>query len=276
MMKKTMRKYLVLSGLVVAIMSFAPVQITPPQGDNGACEVKNTTFVGGEELTYVVYYNWNFVWVAAGEVTFKVTEQKDDYFISAVGRTYKSYDWVFRVRDEYKVWIDKETLLPSTAVRSVEEGGYRLYDLTKYDYQKNEIRSNRGRTKEKTNVFTFPLDGCTHDILSILYYVRNQNYSKLKGGEKIPVRLFLDKEKYSLSATFTGRETKKIHGLGTFKTLKLMPEVIKGMVFNDTSGMTVWATDDKNRIPLQIESPLSVGTAKAILKSYKNTKYNLE
>lgn len=241
--------------------------------DDALCSIKNTSFKNGEILTYKVYYNWNFVWIAAGEVTFKVIDQGDKYYINAKGKTYSSYDYFFKVRDEFKVWVDKETMLPRTSVRKVQEGGYQLYDMMKYDFDKMEIRSYRGKTKEKSRKLVYDIDNCIHDVLSIIYYVRNKDYTNMKKGTDIPVRIFLDKEKYNLAATYKGKETKYIRDLGKFKTLKLMPEVVSGEVFTDTSGMTIWASDDKNRIPLQIESPLSVGSAKAVLKSYKNIRY---
>lgn len=303
-MKRTpIRNGLILIGLTIILTSFAPQQTTrnvqnaetfqaanssinilnketqsastflESGEDDALCAIKNTSFKNGEILTYKVYYNWNFVWIAAGEVTFKVIDQGDKYYINAKGRTYSSYDYFFKVRDEFKVWVDKETMLPRTSVRKVQEGGYQLYDMMKYDFDKMEIRSYRGKTKEKSRKLVYDIDNCIHDVLSIIYYVRNKDYTKMKKGTDIPVRIFLDKEKYNLAATYKGKETKYIKDLGKFKTLKLMPEVISGEVFTDTSGMTIWASDDKNRIPLQIESPLSVGSAKAVLKSYKNVRY---
>jgi hypothetical protein len=38
--------------------------------------------------------------------------------------------------------------------------------------------------------------------------------------------------------------------------------------------MTVWVGDDENRIPVMIESPVSVGSVKVVLKSYKGLKYD--
>jgi len=279
-----MRNILILLMLMVILTSFtssknqekitqSSVENIISKADDALCSIDNSTFITGEELTYKVYYNWNFVWIAAGEVTFKVMDQGDKYYISAKGKTYESYDWVFKVRDEYKVWVDKKTMLPRTAIRNVQEGGYKLYDMMKYDHDKMEIRSYRGKTKDKTRKFIFGMDNCMHDVLSIIYYVRNKDYDKMDSGDKFPVRIYLDKHKYNLDTRFAGRETKKIKDLGTFNTFKLMPEVVKGEVFNDTSGMTIWASDDKNKIPLQIESPLSVGSAKAVLKSYKKVRY---
>jgi hypothetical protein len=39
--------------------------------------------------------------------------------------------------------------------------------------------------------------------------------------------------------------------------------------------MTVWVSDDKNHIPLRIESPITVGTVKVDMMGYKNLRYPL-
>jgi hypothetical protein len=36
--------------------------------------------------------------------------------------------------------------------------------------------------------------------------------------------------------------------------------------------MTVWVSDDKNKIPIYIETPISVGTIKVHLMSYKGLR----
>lgn len=278
------RNWLILFGLTVILTSFTPTNrnyktafkhynTATSDFKDELCSIHNSSFKDGEELTYKVYYNWNFVWISAGEVTFKVLDQGDKYYINAKGRTYNSYDVFFKVRDEFKVWVDKKTMLPTTSIRSVQEGGYQLYDMMKYDFNKMEIRSYRGKDKDNTRQLVYDIDNCMHDVLSIIYYVRNKDYDKMKAGTDITVRVFLDKEKYSLKAKYVGKETKEIKDLGTYKTLKLMPEVVSGEVFTDPSGMTIWATDDENRLPLQIESPLSVGSVKAVLKSHKNLRY---
>jgi|AntRauTorckE5430_2_1112549.scaffolds.fasta_scaffold01368_3 hypothetical protein len=292
MKKIQIRNWLILFGLTIISISFTPQNsklhtnyfdintnqvhhqnTTVKVADDELCSIHNSSFKTGEELTYKAYYNWNFIWIAAGEITFKVIDQGDKYYINAKGRTYNSYDIFFKVRDEFQVWVDKETMLPTTSVREVREGGYQVYDMMKYDFDKMEIRSYRGKDKENTHQLVYDIDHCMHDILSIIYYIRNKDYDKIKAGTDIPIRVFLDKEKYSLAAKYVGEETKKIKDLGTYKTLKLMPEVISGEVFTDPSGMTIWATADKNRLPLQIESPLSVGSLKAVLKSHKNLRY---
>ncbi len=85
----------------------------------------------------------------------------------------------------------------------------------------------------------------------------------------------MDKETWPLKVRYKGREVgKKIKGQGKFRTHKFNPEVIVGNVFKEDSQMSVWVTDDQNKIPLLIESPVSVGSVKVVLKSYKGLKYD--
>ena len=103
-------------------MAFAPHQT--PMGDHDVCSIENTSFVAGERLVYKAYYNWKFVWIPAGEAVFDVIENKNDYEVRVVGKTYESYDYFFKVRDYFYSKIDKKTLYPKNFVRIIEEGDY--------------------------------------------------------------------------------------------------------------------------------------------------------
>ncbi len=72
-----------------------------------------------------------------------------------------------------------------------------------------------------------------------------------------------------------GKEAKKIKGLGSFDVLNISPDLIEGHVFEDGDKMNIWVSNDSNRIPLLIESPLAVGSVKAVLKSHQGLKYEL-
>lgn len=238
--------------------------------------IDNTAFTAGEELTFKMYYNWKFVWVSAGEVTFRVQDTGDQFHISAIGETYKSYDSFFKVRDYYHSWLDKETLLPTVSVRDVEEGPYRRYDRVEFDRDSGVARSLRGKTKAEAKLTEYAVEQCIHDILSIIYFSRNLDFNNMQEGEAFPIKIFIDKESWPLQVVYRGKEEKKrVRGQGRFDTMIFSPEVIAGNVFNEGADVKVWVSDDKNRIPLQIESPLSVGSVKAVLKDYKGLKHEL-
>ncbi|MEZ4932694.1 MAG: DUF3108 domain-containing protein [Saprospiraceae bacterium] len=236
-------------------------------GNLSPCTSQNTSFRSGETLTYKIYYNWNFVWLSAGELTFKVLDDDDQYHVQVVGKTYDSYNWFFEVEDYFDTWIQKENLLPIRSIKSIKEGKYRLYDDLTFDQFHHKVYNERGKAKDDIRERRhFELAGCMHDMVSILYYCRNIDFSKSQYGETYPIKIFADKETWPLSVTFKGRQSdKKIKGMGRFKTLQFSPQVIEGELFPEGAQVNVWATDDENRLPLVIESPLSVGSVKAVL-----------
>jgi len=50
------------------------------------------------------------------------------------------------------------------------------------------------------------------------------------------------------------------------------PQLVKNDLFPDGGEMNIWVSDDKNRLPLLIESPLSVGSVRAVLKKHKGLR----
>ncbi|PHN08036.1 DUF3108 domain-containing protein [Flavilitoribacter nigricans] len=285
---KTLNKTLVMTMCLPLFMAFAPsTSIKAPNSNTEftapvdlrleACTMENNTFKGGEEITYKLYYNWNFVWLSAGEVTFRVRDLGDQYHISAVGRTYKSYEWFYKVRDYYDTYVDKETLLPSISIRNIHEGGYRLYDKVTFDRDRNVAVGLRGKTRAEAKVTEYKIDNCIHDMLSIVYYSRNIDFDKLNSGAEFPIKIFLDKETYPLKVKYFGTEDrKKVKGQGRFQTHVFSPQLIAGDVFKEDDQMKVWVSADQNKVPMLIESPVSVGSVKAVLKSYKGLKYEFD
>lgn len=240
------------------------------------CDLENSSFKVGEKLVYKAYYNWQFVWVPAGEAVFEVKDNKDFYEIIVTGRTYTSYDYFFRVRDYFYSKVDKKTLLPQNFVRIVEEGNYRKFDSLVFDHKNQTAKSINGPSRSKTTTKNIPFVSCTHDLLSVLYFMRNIDVPAYKVGEHIPVKMLFDEEIYPIKVRYTGKESKvEVKDLGVFNTITVVPDLVSGNVFKDGNKMKVWVTDDRNKIPLLIESPLAVGTAKAVLQSYSGIRHKV-
>lgn len=236
----------------------------------------NIAFQNGEALTYKIYYNLNFIWVPAGEVTFKVFDEGAQYHYQAHGRTYDSYEWFFVVRDDYDSWVDKNTLLPNYSERSVNEGDYHIFEKIAFNQSARKTTvwraPKRGGPETKTE---HTVQEQVYDILSTLYYLRTIDFGSQAAGYSIPFRVFMDQAEYPLKMRYLGKEPrKKVHGMGRYKTLKFQPEVIAGNVFKEDARMSVWVSDDQNRIPVLIESPVSVGSVKMVLKRYWGLKYD--
>jgi hypothetical protein len=236
------------------------------------CAMENTSFKAGERITLKLYYKFSFVWVAAGEAVFGVEEENDQYKLFVEGKSYSFFDKFFKVRDYYTCWVDKQSLLPIQSIRDVHEGEYTLYDHMTFDHDDNTIESNRSRRKKPFKRNTFPVENCMHDILSIIYYIRNLEFDDIPDSSLIPIHLFMDEETYDLKVQYFGKERKRIKGWGNQQTLHLSPEVIEGYVFTEKDRVKLWVTDDENRLPLLIETPLSVGSVRVVLKNYSGIR----
>jgi hypothetical protein len=238
-----------------------------------ACNTPNFAFQGGEKLTYKLYYNVSAVWIVAGEVIFEVEDIGSQFHITARGKTYENYDKFFKVNDVYETYLDKKTMLPLTSVREVHEGNYNLYDKIIFNQKEHTAISFRGNTKDDASKSEYSVETCMHDIISIIYFSRNIDFKNLTKGSYFPISIFMDKEAHPLQVMYKGSETKtNVKGLGKFDTQLFSPQTISGKTFKENTSINVWVTDDNNRVPLVIESPLSVGHVKALLINYTGLK----
>ena len=241
------------------------------------CSIRNTTFQAGEQIVYKLYYNWNFVWLAAGEVTFNVHDLPNQYRVNVTGQTYPSYEWFYQVEDNYTSYLDKETLLPQLHIKDIHEGGYQKYDRTKFYQDEQRIVSYRGKTRKDTKPKYMDVDPCMHDLISIIYFARNLDYDELDRGQEIPIKILMDQEMHPLKIRYLGPEKDvKIKGSGRYNTLRFSPQLITGELFKEGDEMKIYVSDDENKIPLLIESPVSVGSVKAVLHSYKGLRYPMQ
>lgn len=241
------------------------------------CSMNNRSFLPGEKIVYTVYYKLGFVWLSAGEVTFSVGEQGGDYHFKAFGRTSSTYDRLFKVRDTYTSRVDKKSLMPLEAIRDVNEGSYTKYAHLNFDYDNRKIVAKHGRTKDKLEVDEIEMNTCIHDVLSIIYYTRNLNLNGVRKNDVFDFNVLFDDKTYEVGLQYLGREENmRIRRAGgDFDLIKFSPNLIAGKVFNEGDRMVVWVSDDRNRIPIQIESPLKVGSVRMVLQEYEGLKYPL-
>jgi hypothetical protein len=247
----------------ICILSFTPA------GTQSTCGYKNKAFLSGESITYYVFYTLAGIWVHAGNVNFTATQttlnNKPVYHVVGNGSTLPSYDWIYKVRDRYETYIDTGTLLPYKFIRNVQEGDYKKYEQTTFNHPAGIATTPRGN---------FKVPSCVQDVLSEMYLARNMDFDKYKKNDLIPFDLFLDDEVFNMYIRYLGKETIKTR-YGKFRCFKFKPLLLKGTIFEGGEKMTVWVTDDANRLPVRVESPISVGNIKVDMMMYRNLRYPL-
>jgi len=229
-------------------------------------QAQTKAFKKGEVLKYRVSYS-NFF--NAGSATLKVTETKNNgkeaFHIIAKGKTTGVTGWFFDVKDIYQSYFYKETLLPYRFLRKINEGGYK---------KNKEIRFNQATKKATVKDYKHNTEGkyTTHnnvqDMISTLYYLRSHDISKMKTGDEVTLTMFFDEKNFPFKLKLLGREviTTKF---GKVAAVKFRPIVQAGRVFKEKESITVWVSDDKNKIPLRIKASLAVGSLRADLDMYK-------
>jgi len=255
----------IFSILTLALFTF--VSDVSAQAD--FCTIRNTSFKDGEKLTFKVYYNMGRIWINAGEAVFSVVSELFNshkvYHITGVGKTQKSYEWFYKVNDQYETYIDYETLLPHKFVRNVNEGGFRIYNNVLFNQNIGQAVSTKG-------VYSVPK--CIQDVLSTIYLARNIDYNKYQPGAKIPFKMFLDDQVYELYIRYVGKEVIETR-YGKFNAIKITPLLIEGTIFKGGEKMSVWVSDDENHIPLRVDSPILVGNIKVDMMGYENLRNQL-
>ena len=257
---------LILGGIASSVVAFEkPLLIVPKANKvNELKKLNNQAFTYGEKLNYRVHYgpfsagNCEFV---VGDNPVEVNNRKS-YHIKVVGRSAGMVDAMFNVRDEFESYVDEEAIIPWKQIKKVKEGSYTDSDFIIFDQKNGFATSRRGKIS---------IEAQTQDVVSAIYFARITDMSDAKIGDIFPVNFYMDGENYSLRFKYVGKEKLKTD-IGTFNTLVIKPQLIKGRVFKDDEALTLWVTDDENKIPLMVESSIFVGSIRAQITKMEKLK----
>lgn len=236
-------------------------------------------FNPGEEITYKAVYNWGFIWINAGVVQFKVQDTifkgKNAFHLYASGSSLPSYDWLFKVRDYFHSYTNVNDLSPYYFSRDTYEGGYKVDNEYQFDYTDRLIYAKTENSNKALSNDTVQLYQQIHDVISGVYYVRNLNFNNYNLKDTIPIKMIVDGEIFELYIRYLGKEVLKTHDKRKFRTIKFSALLIEGTIFKGGEDLTVWVTDDLNRIPVLVEAKILIGSVKATLNTTENLKFPL-
>ncbi len=220
-------------------------------------------FENGEKLKFLIYYGPINGGTVESDLQLKEYDGKKVFHVVILAKTTGLADKIYKVRDEYQSFFDRESLLPYKAVRDISEGRYKRYDHAFYYHENLKVINN------KNVVFKIPSD--VRDVASVFFYIRNLNFSDLNSGDIIKINTFFDNELFPFDMRYRGTATIKTR-LGNFRCIKLVPFVATGRVFESEDDMTIYLSDDFNRVPIRVEFKLKLGTVNCDLIEYSGLK----
>ncbi|QOD60076.1 DUF3108 domain-containing protein [Polaribacter haliotis] len=222
-------------------------------------------FKSGEWLRYKMSYSG---FLRAGTAVLEVEETelngKKVFHTKGSGWTSGMIKWFFKVDDVYESYFDKDDVKPYLFKRKIDEGGYKKHRNTSFNYNTNQAYI-QDFTKQKDTSVAF---SNVQDMLSSFYYLRNKDVKNMKKGDEIAIDMFMDAQIYPFKLRFLGKEVLDTK-FGDVNTLIFRPLVQSGRVFKAQESVTIWITDDANKIPIKMKADLSVGSLRAELEQYK-------
>lgn len=260
---KPMKRITTLLSLIVLLVFAASFTI----------DKQESAFTTGEYFKFRIHYGMVNAGYATLEIKEAVRNNKKVHHVVGRGYTVGMAKVFFKVEDDYQSMFDKQTGQPYQYLRKIDEGGYTKNQEGFFNQTKNTVLVKDYKNNSEK---TISVPENVQDIVSSFYYLRNHpKIDKLAVGESIVIDMFFDDEIYKFKLKYMGREDIDTK-FGTLPTMVFRPYVQSGRVFKEQESLTVWISDDDNKMPIRIKASLAVGSLKADLEGFKGLKHSFK
>jgi len=259
--KKTLN-ILFFSGFFIIFLSFGE--------KNGGFEYflskndQNNTFSINEKLKYKISYGKKnkrrgaiFAAHAHFYVQDSVINKKPVYKLSGRGKTTRLFSLFMNVEHYYTSIVDQNQLNTLECKMNIREGKYKKTD---------QLNLHSDIYLETKTI---------NDVLGVVYKLRTIPHTELISKDTIFFSYYYDKKIYDSYLVKIGKEKIKTK-FGELNTVRYSPLLEKGRMFKQTTGATIWISDDQRHIPIKIELPILVGSVYINLISYENLFFDLK
>ena len=250
-----MKKTFIILGFVLVIVTGFTVM-------NTYRRVVNTSFGPGEHLEYRVHYGFLNAAEATVDVSptlYKVNE-RPCYRVNVDGRTVGAFDFVTRIRDTWRSYIDTSAILPQKFYTSLQEDKYRKEENITFNHESNTVKA-----EERTERDVFNVPDNVHDLISGYYFLRTIDFSRLSNGQVIEIPAFYDDTVINMKVRYRGKDAIKTKD-GKINVLKLNPVLPSNKLFKEEESIRIFVSDDVNKVPVKVEVDFFVGSMVMDLK----------
>lgn len=230
----------------------------------------NASNFQNETLHYVVSYKWGIIHKDAGEATLSLRRSGNEYKIMLSAKTRSWADKIYSVRDTLISRVSVDGFKPLHYTRIAHEDGKYSRDDIAYSYSGANItgscRRERHRNgKEAVTEKKLTATRQAWDLLSVFYFLRTIDYSRLAADKVVSTTLFSGKEAETVTIRSLGEETIKLRNKTTIKALKVSFKFTTAGKKKSSDDIYAWLSADNKRIPLLVVGSLPVGQIKCYL-----------
>lgn len=276
----------IIIGCVCILLSYGLSGQTRSWSEGGCVPVSDISdgdslaYQAGEKFSFSIHYEWGAIdsdvgWANIVLDTLRVNGTKA-FHCMVYGRTTRLYDLFFPVRENFQSWFTYDGLKPLRFTRNTHEGKYvakNTYVYRRDGLSDDHIMAEVYTSSDGDRSVELPLNACTFDLPALFYFARNMDFASVEPDRKYPMTFAIDDDVYNVYFILRGPETIKVRGVGTVKTIKFSVKLISGNVFTGEEDLSVWITDDGNRIPVLFEAPILVGVASGRITGWSGLKH---
>ena len=232
-------------------------------------DLHQDAFTKGEYLQYRLHYGV----ISAGEAEITVDSKlykvndRICYHTNVNGYTTGTFDLFLRIRDKFGVYIDTSAIIPQKGYRFIQEGNFKMKDITRYDHV-NNVAYPEVDGKEKK---TYKIPENVQELVSGYYFLRTVDYNKMQIGDTIKMNAFYEDSTYKFNLKYLGK-TNLTTRMGKFKAILLSPIMPENRLFKGENSIKFYISDDKNRIPLKVKAEMFVGAVEVDIKQYSGMR----
>jgi len=222
-----------------------------------ACEAAPVPFRVGEKLTFSVEYGP----VTAGEAVMSIASIDTimgfpSYHIISTARTNEIFSAMYKVDDNVESHMDITGLFSRHFKKRLREGSFKRDHEVYFDQEKMVARYTNGDSLSTLAE--------TQDILSAFFYLRAQDLSV---GKKFSFPCHDNKKNYPLVVKVLRKE-KVVVPAGKFRCYVLEPKLKTGGLMKKKAKMLIWVTEDDRKMPVLMETRVTIGSIAAKLVEY--------
>ncbi len=182
------------------------------------------------------------------------------------------FESIYRVADTIASVLDGKSGLPTRFDKINNEGSWHSRSHIRFDqaggtaHLSDSVFDGDGVPKPGRSVDTLiALDGPSWDILSAFYLFRTL---PLENGGVHLFHAVSGKKKYAMKVLVHRRERVKVPA-GVFDCVVVEPILADDGLFKAKGTLTIWLTDDEDRVPVLVKSKIALGSIKIELTSRK-------
>lgn len=238
-----------------------------------------SSFGKGEQLKYRVKFGFFTVGSATTVIDQKIhtINAQPCYKVEGTGETADWVSIISPVKDVFGAYLDTLTLSTQVAYRKLQEGDYRLDELSTFNHKtrKVEVKVRDRETGIYGEPKEFDIPENAKDLIGGFMLLRQIDFTNLHRNDTVTISGFFEDKSYFLKVMYKGRDV--VHTkLGRIPCHKLVPVMPDNKLFDGENSITVWISDDGNKIPVRMQAKMFVGHTGMELEGFRGLRNQLK